>query len=127
MFGIADTSPQLTDCKVKEMMDILQCYFDPNVDNDDMKTIRLRYGAEVMDLKSPVMGHEKIQQFAYEDAISQRAMRKLDAFKVFRDDMEVTSLSRQVILGYHANMQQGALGLVEETTHEKAEIQCIDV
>ena len=127
MFGLADTSTQLTDSKVKEMMDMLQCYFDPNVDNEDMKNIRLRYGAEVMDLSSPVMGHEKIQKFAYEDESSQRAMRKFEAFKVFRDDMEATSLGRQVILGYHANVQQGALGLVEETTDKKAGVRGIDV
>ncbi|KZT12692.1 FAD/NAD(P)-binding domain-containing protein [Laetiporus sulphureus 93-53] len=111
IFGLSDSSTKLTDHKVQEMMDVLQSFFDPHIDEENVKAVRQRYGPELLSMNAPVLGRHKIEQIAEKDEEGERVMKKFDALKVFSDDVEATYMGRHALLGYVANMVKGQLGL----------------
>ncbi|EGO19147.1 putative halogenase [Serpula lacrymans var. lacrymans S7.9] len=113
IYGLADSSKELTDAKVLEMMEICQRFFDPLVNEDDIKAARERYGEELITMQAPVLGRDKIEELVHEDEKSERVLRKFDALKVFRDDVEATYMSRHPLLGYVAKVERGNLGLMK--------------
>ncbi|KAJ7661574.1 hypothetical protein DFH06DRAFT_1192690 [Mycena polygramma] len=111
IYGLADSSTKLTDAKIQEMMDRLQHYFDPYVDEEHVQAVRARYGADVVHMEAPFMGAEKIKTLANDDIQVERVMRKVDASKVFADDIDIRHMGRHPLLGYIAFVKQGELGL----------------
>ncbi|KAF7348015.1 FAD/NAD(P)-binding domain-containing protein [Mycena sanguinolenta] len=111
IYGLADSSERLTDAKVQYMMDTLQNYFDPYVDEEHVMAVRRRYGTEVISLESPVLGREKIMSLVKDDNDGERVLKKVDATRVFTDEIEVTGMGRHPLLGYVANIEKGQLGL----------------
>ena len=94
------------------MMGILMNYFDPSVDDADVKAVGKRYGRELLMLRSPVMGPEKISKAAPGDDYAQRVMRKMDAIRIFSDDLDPEHMGAQAVAGYVADTTRGRLGLV---------------
>ncbi|KAJ7877968.1 hypothetical protein B0H14DRAFT_1663687 [Mycena olivaceomarginata] len=111
IYGTADSSEELTDTKVQDMMDTCQSFFDPYVDEENVKAVRQRYGVDVITMESPVLGRQKIKSLVKDDVEGERVMNKFDALKVFSDDVEATYMGRHPLLGYVANVKQGELGL----------------
>ncbi|KAF7348035.1 FAD/NAD(P)-binding domain-containing protein [Mycena sanguinolenta] len=111
IYGLADSSKGLTDSKVQDMMDTFQNYFDPYVDEEHVMAVRRRYGTEVIRLESPVLEREKIMSLVKDDNDGERVLKKIDAARVFTDDIEVTRMGRHPLLGYVANIEKGQLGL----------------
>jgi len=111
IYGLADSSTTLTDAKVQEMMDQFQSFFDPYVDEENVKAVRQRYGTEFVHMASPVLGKEKIKSLVNDDLEAERVLKKVDALRVFSDDIEVTYMGRHPLLGYVANIKKGELGL----------------
>ncbi|KAF7348029.1 FAD/NAD(P)-binding domain-containing protein [Mycena sanguinolenta] len=111
IYGLADSSKGLTDSKVQDMMDTFQNYFDPYVDEEHVMAVRRRYGTEVIRLESPVLGREKIMSLVKDDNDGERVLKKIDAARVFTDDIEVTRMGHHPLLGYVANIEKGQLGL----------------
>lgn len=89
----------------------VQSYFDPNVDEENIKRVRQRYGPELTSVASPVLGDDKIAQIAGDDEEAQRVLKKFDSAKTLARDIEATNLGRFPVLGYVANMERGKLGL----------------
>ncbi|KAJ6569387.1 hypothetical protein B0H19DRAFT_1257028 [Mycena capillaripes] len=54
IFGLADSSTNLTDAKAQDMVDRLQTYFDPYVNEEHFQIVRARYADTILD---PVVGH----------------------------------------------------------------------
>ncbi|KAF7358097.1 FAD/NAD(P)-binding domain-containing protein [Mycena venus] len=111
IFGTADSSKQLTDTKVQDMMDTCQSFFDPYVDEENVKAVRQRYGVDAVKMESPVLGRQKIKSLVKGDIEGERVLNKFDALKVFSDDVEATYMGRHPLLGYVAKVRQGELGL----------------
>lgn len=111
IYGLADSSKELTDAKVQDMMDTCQSFFDPYVDEEHVKSVRERYGTEVIKMESPVLGKQRIKTLVKDDAEAERVLTKFDAIKVFSDDVEATYMGRHPLLGYIAIIKKGELGL----------------
>jgi len=113
IYGTADSAAKLTDAKVQEMMDRFGGFFDPYVDEENVKAVRKRYGGEMVAMESPVLGTERINELVKDDDEAKRVFTKVDALKVFKDDVEVSYMSRHPLLGYVANTTRGQLGLTQ--------------
>ncbi|KZT05768.1 FAD/NAD(P)-binding domain-containing protein [Laetiporus sulphureus 93-53] len=111
IYGLADSSAKLTDAKVQSMMDFFQSCLDPNVDTENMRAVRKRYGADLVSIESPVLGPQRIETLTGSDKEGERVMKKLDALKVFNDDNDPMNMARHPLLGYAAHMEKGQLGL----------------
>ena len=88
-------------------------YFDPSVDDTDVKAVGKRYGKALLAIRSPVMGTEKIEKAAPNDEHAQRVMRKMDALRIFSDDLNPQDMGAQAVAGYVADTRRGRLGLVK--------------
>ncbi|KAJ7198970.1 hypothetical protein GGX14DRAFT_573055 [Mycena pura] len=111
IFGLADGSTALTDSRVREMMDRFQHVFDPHVDEENVKAVRARYGADIVTVKTSVFGASKIEEITKDDEEAYRVMMKTDTMKALGDDLEATSMGRSPSHGYIANIERGKLGL----------------
>ncbi|TFK24572.1 cytochrome P450 [Coprinopsis marcescibilis] len=113
IFGLADSQKKLTDEAVQDMMDVCQRFFDPLVDEDQIKRARQVYGVEVIKMTSAPLGKQKIKELVQDDAETERVLRKFDAIKVLGEDVEATFMGKSAVLGYRANIKRGELGLVK--------------
>ncbi|KAF8162502.1 hypothetical protein K438DRAFT_2025490 [Mycena galopus ATCC 62051] len=111
IYGISDSSTALTDERVKEMTDKFQSWFDPYVNEKSVSAVRERYGAEYVHVESPVLGTEKIQTLVKDDVEAERVLKQVDVLKSMGPEVEVTAMDQHPLLGYVANIKQGALGL----------------
>ncbi|KAJ7663053.1 hypothetical protein B0H17DRAFT_1144155 [Mycena rosella] len=118
IYGLADSSKELTDAKVQEMMDTCRSFFDPYVNEEHVKAVRQRYGTEVIQMESPVLGRQKIKDLVKDDADAERVLNKYDVLRVFSDDVEATHMGRDPLLGYIATVKRGELGLTKVVAEE---------
>lgn len=94
-------------------MNVLLNYFDPHVDDSNVKAVGKRYGRELLSFTSPPIGAEKISKIVPDDEMAQRVLKKMDAHRIFTDDLDPKYLDRQSVLGYAACTTKGKLGLVK--------------
>lgn len=112
IFGMSDSKKVLTDDRVQQMMDNVSGYFDPTIDDENVKSVRGRYGPELLDLHQPALGDEKIAASVQEgDEEAKRVLKKMDAVKVLAGDVEATKLGDEAVEGYYAIVERGKLGL----------------
>ena len=104
-------------------MKVIMSYFDPHVDDSDIKAVGKRYGRELLSFNSPVMGSDKISKVVPQDETAQRVLKKMDAHRIFTDDLDPTHLHRQPVLGYSAWTKRGKLGLVKADQLKAMETQ----
>lgn len=92
-------------------MNNISGYFDPHVDEENIKAVRKRYGPDIVSLTGPALGDAKIDEVTKGDEEGQRVLRKMDAARVLAPDVEATGLGVESAVGYFAVVERGKLGL----------------
>ncbi|KAF5355373.1 hypothetical protein D9757_013347 [Collybiopsis confluens] len=113
IYGTADSSRELTNEQVRDMVDKLQDHFEP-VNPEQVASVRQRYGAEFLRMDANVLGASAIADMTEGDQLGKKVLTKFDTLRVFQDDIDVKKMGRQALVGYSANIELGNLGLVEK-------------
>nr|GAT49260.1 halogenase [Mycena chlorophos] len=94
-----------------DAIDRFQTIFNPNISESHIKTVRSRYGADLVNMTSAVLGAERISELAKDDEEMHQVLTRSDALKVLGDELEATTMGRTPLHGYTANVVRGSLGL----------------
>ncbi|KAF5387463.1 hypothetical protein D9757_007784 [Collybiopsis confluens] len=112
ILGVADTA-KLTDEKVNSMVHKFESHFDPRIASEHIATVRLRFGRDATRINGEILGPEAIETMADGDEDVKRVLNKFDALRVFKDDVELSRIGRNPLVGYAAVVERGKLGLAK--------------
>ncbi|KAJ7572122.1 hypothetical protein C8J56DRAFT_1080892 [Mycena floridula] len=114
IYGIADSTNQLTDEAVKNMMDTFSSFFDPDVDHKHVSAVSQRYGEEFVRIDGDILGQTTIESMTKGNSHDKKVLSKFDAVRVFKDEIKATNMGRTPLLGYSARIERGSLGLSKD-------------
>ncbi|KAF9461922.1 FAD/NAD-binding domain-containing protein [Collybia nuda] len=111
--GEHDTSTQLTNDELSNMIDFTRNLFTPTTE-EQFKGVRSRVAPEYMTLGGPIMSPTDLDKVLdSDDGDAKEVLRRLNSLKVLRNDTSPESFTSDAVNGYVVVLERGKLGLVK--------------
>lgn len=110
--GEHDTQMKLTNDEFQKMIDFTKNLFIPT-HLAQIESVRTRVSPNLMAISSPVISAGDLDKvLADDDSDAKQVLKRINAWKVLRNDDSPDSFTSEVVDGYIVKLERGNLGLV---------------